>query len=216
MTKLKASIRFGLPALIAVAGLSLAVHEMGGAADHLDPPARVGSQIGAQTDPAADIADLYAFHDANNLYLALNFAGPMDPQVPPFYDRNVLYTINLSNDGVRTTTEFPIEIRFGNDGQSVGMRVTGLPGNTTIVGPVDANLTSANGIVARAGLFDDPFFFDLQGFRDTRSTGNLAFNNQRNPFAGRNTTFIVLQIPRRLIQTGQPLDVWAATARIGS
>lgn len=81
-------------------------------------------------------------------------------------------------------------------------------------GPVERNLTAANGIVVRAGLFDDPFFFDPQGLRETRATGNLAFNNQRNRFAGLNSTFVVISIPRGLIDRGQPLDVWTTSARI--
>lgn len=186
------------------------------AADHFDPPARVGPVVGSHTDPAADIADIYAFHDANNVYVALNFGGPTDPGVPAYYDRNVLYTINISNFGSRTDAEFPIEIRFGTDGARNGVRVSGLPPtNQVISGPVETNLSGANGVIVRAGLFDDPFFFDQQGLRDTRATGTLSFNNQRNPFAGRNATFVVLQIPRPLLDRGQPLDIWSTSARIG-
>ena len=206
----------GMSAVL-VTGLSLMSQRSSEAADHFDPPARVGTAVGNHTDPAADIADLYAFHDAANVYIALNFGGPSDPQVPAFYDRNVLYTINLSNDGNRTTTEFPIDIRFGFDGAAPGVRVSGLPpAGGTISGPVETDLTGVNNIVVRAGLFDDPFFFDQLGLIQTRMTGNIAFNNQRNPFAGRNITFVVLQIPRGLVDRGQKLDVWATSARIGS
>jgi hypothetical protein len=217
MPRLRRWLTLGVPAAAIAAGLTFAGHRMLDAADHFDPPARVGTAFGNHTDPAADIADLYAFHDANNLYLALNFGGPSDPALRAFYDRNVLYTINLSNDGNRTTVEFPIEIRFGQDGQFNGVRVTNLPpANRTIQGSVETNLVGENGIIVRAGLFDDPFFFDQMGLAQTRQTGTLSFSNQRNPFGGRNITFVVIQIPRGLIDRGQPLDVWSTSARIGS
>jgi hypothetical protein len=203
-----------VPSALALSVVAFGVHRTVVAADHFDPPARVGLVVGQTIDVAADIADLYAFHDANNVYIALSFAGPSDPQLPAFYDRNVLYTINVSNAGSRTDTEIPIEIRFGFDGIFPGIQVTGLPGGT-VRGPVETNVTTANGIVIRAGLFDDPFFFDQQGFIETRQTGTLAFRNNRTPFHGRNDTFVVFSVPRPLIDRGQPLDIWATTARIG-
>jgi hypothetical protein len=185
------------------------------AADHFDPPARTGSDTNtAGFDVAADIADLYAFHDAQNVYLALGFGGPSATNLPGFYDSDVLYTINVSNAFPRTDVEFPIEIRFGRDGPNPGIQVRNLPGGVSIEGPVERNLTTSNGIVVRAGVFDDPFFFDPQGLRDSRATGTLSFNNQRDRFAKLNSTFVILSIPRTLIDRGSPLDVWASSARI--
>ena len=186
------------------------------AADHLDAPARTDPAVDMTPDTPADIADVYAFHRPEGLVLAVTFAGPQPGNRPPVYDRDVLYAINVSNDGDPLTTEFPILYRFGRDGAgNVGVRVTGLPGNTTIEGPVETILQQ-NGILVRAGLYDDPFFFDLQGFKETRSTGTLAFNNQRDFFAGQNDTAIVIQIPRALIQNGDKLiHVWASAARFG-
>ncbi len=209
--------RVVLPSVLLVAMVAFAAERATNAADHFDPPLRVGTDTStAGLDVAADIADLYAFHDAANVYLAVSFGGPSATTLPGFYDRDVLYTINVSNFGARTDTEFPIEIRFGRDGANPGVEVRNLPGNTIVQGPVERNLTASNGIVVRAGLFDDPFFFDPQGLRETRATGNLAFNNQRNRFAGLNSTFVIISIPRPLIDRGQPLDVWSASARIRS
>ncbi len=185
------------------------------AADHFDPPARTGSDTNTVGfDVAADIADLYAFHDAQNVYLAIGFGGPSATNLPGFYDPDVLYTINVSNAFPRTDVEFPIEIRFGRDGPNPGIQVRNLPGGVSIEGPVERNLTTSNGITVRAGVFDDPFFFDPQGLRDSRATGNLSFNNQRDRFARLNSTFIILSIPRNLIDRGTPLDIWATSARI--
>lgn len=187
------------------------------AADHFDPPARTGSDTNTVGfDVAADIADLYAFHDVSNVYLAISFGGPSATNLPGFYDPDVLYTINVSNTGTRTDIEIPIEIRFGRDGANPGIEVRNLPGTSLLRGPVERNLMTSNGITVRAGLFDDPFFFDPQGLRDSRATGNLSFNNTRNRFANLNSTFVIIAIPRGLIDRGQPLDIWTSSARIRS
>ena len=47
---------------------------------------------------------------------------------PGVYDRDVLYTINISNGGSATDAEFPIEFRFGRDGQAVGVKFDNVPG----------------------------------------------------------------------------------------
>ena len=214
MPNLKRVLRVAAPAALALTVLVFAGHRWVTAADHFDPPARVGPVVGQTIDIAADIADVYAFHDPANVYIALDFAGPANAGLPAVYDRNVVYTINVSNQGLRTDAEIPIEIRFGFDGVFPGVQITGLPGGT-ITGPVETNIVRPNGIIVRVGLFDDPFFFDQQGFIETRQTGTLAFNNQRTPFHGRNDTFVVFSIPRPLIDAGQPLDIWATTARIG-
>jgi len=206
-----------LPCALALGGVMFAGHQALDAADHFDPPARTGSDTNTVGfDVAADIADLYAFHDANNVYLSIGFGGPSATNLPGFYDPDVLYMINISNAGSRTDVEFPIEIRFGRDGANPGIEVRNLPGASLVRGPVERNLTTPNGITVRAGLFDDPFNFDPQGLRDSRATGNLSFNSARNRFANLNTTFVVISIPRRLLDQGQPLDIWSTSARIRS
>ena len=209
--------RIILPCALALAGVTFAGHQALDAADHFDPPARTGSDTNTVGfDVAADIADLYAFHDAENVYLSIGFGGPSATSLPGFYDPDVLYMINVSNAGSRTDVEFPIEIRFGRDGVNPGIEVRNLPGAGLVRGPVERNLTTPNGITVRAGVFDDPFNFDPQGLRDSRATGNLSFNNARNRFANLNTTFVVIAIPRRLLDQGQPLDIWSTSARIRS
>ncbi len=190
------------------------------AADHLDPPARTDPAVDSTPDRPADIADVFAYHTDTSVVLILTFAGPQATTLPATYDRNVLYTINVSNASPRTTANFPITFRFGQDtranGEQYGIRVSGLPGVTgDIIGPVETNLIQ-DGVRVRAGLFDDPFFFDLQGFRETRSTGTLSIRNNRDFFAGQNLTAVVIEIPRNRIANGSsPVDVWSETARFG-
>lgn len=75
--KLATFFRVTLPCALALGGVMFAGHQALDAADHFDPPARTGSDTNtAGFDIAADIADLYAFHDANNVYLSIGFGGP--------------------------------------------------------------------------------------------------------------------------------------------
>lgn len=187
------------------------------AADHLDPPTRTDPAFDTTPDRSADIADIYVWHTADNLVMALTFAGPAPREQAATYDRDVLYTINVSNNGAAGDAEVSIRFRFGKDAAgNNGVEISGLPdGGPPLVGPVETTLTR-NGILARAGLYDDPFFFDLQGFRDTRSTGTLSFVNTRSFFTGQNDTAMVIQIPRSRIEVpGHRLDIWVTSARIG-
>lgn len=206
-----AALAFGVPLAL------LSSDSATRAADHLDPPTRTDAAQDPTPDVPADIADIYAWHTPQFFVLALTLAGPQDGTVAGFYDRDVLYTINVSNAGARTDAEFPITIRFGQNNGGNGVQITGVPGAASpiISGPVETDLVSG-AVTARAGLFDDPFFFDLIGFRETLATGTLAFRNDRDFFAGKNDTAVVIQIPRAALDNGtNPIDVWTTTARFG-
>lgn len=208
---------------LAVGGLSLATAAVLFApgvgifaADHLDPPARTDPAVDDTPDRAADIADIYAWHTDTKVILAMTFSGPQATDKPADYDPDVLYSINVSNAAPRTTTDIPIRFQFGTGGMNqFGIRVTGLPG---VTGPIEGSVETTlekDGVRVRAGLFDDPFFFDLQGFKETVSTGTLSFDSNRDFFAGQNLTAVVIEIPKDRIDTGELVDVWAATARLG-
>lgn len=186
------------------------------AADHLDPPTRTDKDRDPTPDIPADIADVFAWYTPTSIVIALTFAGPQPSTMPPFYDRDVLYTINISNAGTRTDPEFQIRFRFGLDGQSPGVQFTGIPGTTgPVTGPVQTVLQQGE-VKAIAGIFSDPFFFDLLGFRETTATGTLAIRNTRDFFRGQNDTSVVIEVPRSaVLNNNQPLDIWATTARFG-
>ncbi len=202
----------------ALAAMILVPGQLALSADHLDPPARTDPAVDSTPDTPADIADVYAWSDATNAYFAVSFAGPQAPGVPAFYDRDVLYTLNISTAAPATSSEVNVTFRFGGatNGTGSGISVENLPGVAgPIVGPVESLLTR-DGVRVYAGLRDDPFFFDLQGFRDTRSSGTLMFNNTRNFFAGKNDTVVVFEIPKtRLGGNSNAIDVWSTTARFG-
>ncbi|MEL1251152.1 DUF4331 family protein [Aurantiacibacter gilvus] len=188
------------------------------AADHLDPPLRTNPSLDNTPDRAADIADLYAWHTVDRFNVIVTFAGPQATDEPAVYDPDVLYQIHLSNAGSRASTEFPIRVRFGTGAMTdeFGIQVDNVPGVTgTIEGAVETTITQ-DGVMVQAGLFDDPFFFDSQGFMETLNTGTLSFDSDRDFFAGQNLTAIVISIPRDNIENGDNLiDVWAEASRFG-
>lgn len=202
---------------IAGAGAFLTTDRAARAADHLDPPARTDPGGDTTPDKAADIADVFAWYDASFVNIAMTFAGPSAGSLPATYDRDVLYTLNINNDGTKFTPNFQIQMRFGQDGSgNWGVQFTGVPGSTgPIHGPVDTDLRQGN-VTVRGGLFDDPFFFDLQGFKTTKSTGQLGIINSRNFFNGQNDTAVVLRIPRSAVEKGtNQVRIWGTTARFG-
>lgn len=188
------------------------------AADHFDPPGRTDPLVDTSPDLPADIADVYVWHANDRINLAVTFAGPVLNTSPAFYDRNVLYRLNISTAAPDDTPEVTIRVRFapGTRPNEFGVRFEGVPGVTGMIdGPVETTLTK-DGVQARAGLFDDPFTFDLQGFREIRPTGQVRFNNTRDFFHTQNDTAFVLSLPKSRIAGGTgAIRVWANTGRIG-
>jgi hypothetical protein len=185
--------------------------------DHQDGPA-------ATADHPADIADLYAWHDAQagTFDVALDFAGFGAPGAPATYDHNVLYTIDLERSATAAFTNQPsvqIQVLYGQDQYGHwGVEVQNVPGTSgPIVGPVEHIL--ADGPVRKiyTGLRDDPFFFDLDGFHTSLATHALAFNSHHDSFAGTNITTVVIEMAlsdATLNGTMPHLQVWATTGRL--
>lgn len=201
----------------ASAALLLVPSQLALSADHLDPPMRADPAFDTTPDTAADIADIYAFHDADKLYLISTFGGPAATTLPAFYDRDVLHTINISTSLPASSSDITIRFRFGpgaNPGET-GISVENLPGvNGPLVGPVE-QILSKDGVRVYAGLRDDPFFFDSQGLRESRTMGVLRFMNTRSFFAAKNITVVAIEIPRSRLGTATNLDIWNTTARFG-
>jgi hypothetical protein len=108
-------------------------------------------------------------------------------------------------------------VRFGQDKDSGewGVQVTGLPGGDSVAsGPVETVFEAGGGLQVYAGLRDDPFFFDLQGYLDTLSTGTLSFT-ATDFFTGLNVTAIVLEIKASTVaEDSEEIQVWATTGRL--
>jgi hypothetical protein len=179
------------------------------AADHADSPATT-------EDAPADLTDVYAWHDGSTLVVGFGFAGLAEAGMPAVYDSGVLYTVHIDNDG-DNLSDHDIYVRFGQDARGEwGVQVENLPGIADpVIGPVETTIDAGLGLRVFAGLRDDPFFFDLDGFRETLMTGMLSFDNTRDTFAARNITAVVLEASIDALAGGaDSVAVWVSTGRM--
>jgi len=194
--------------LILTFGLAPAVD----AADHLDSPA-----VAAQG--SVDITDLYVFstnHDnATAFILGVNPGAGALPNSGTTFGPGVEYRIKVDTNG-DLKPDITYLYKFGSPN---GMGVQSLKmwrnGVLYVNGSTDQTNFLPGGGRTTAGLYDDPFFFDLQAFRTTRSTGTLSFVNTRSFFTGQNDTSMVVEIPLAMIRGNGKLNIWGTTARFG-
>ncbi len=192
------SHRFSVPVLLLLAfcmgtGVSPA-------ADHADSPL-------VKTDGSLDINDVYIFQspqNAANVTVAVTvnpFAGVKSPT--SFNTRGV-YEINIDTDG-NAIPNFAYRFYFSsvlNGSQRfIVLQANGKP---LASGQTGKTTTIPTGGFVTAGLFDDPFFFDLAGFNN-----GLKFTGT-NFFAGANVTAMVLELPRASFGSNN-ISVYART-----
>lgn len=166
-------------------------------------------------DAAADIGDLYAFHDDSRVTLILTYDGYRLRSEEASYDADVLYTFHIDTDG-DNVADVDIHARFGqNAAGDWGVQVEGIPGqDAPIVGAIEEILTDeTTGAKVFAGMRDDPFFFDLEGFKDTLMTGTLSFDPARDFVAIKNTQAIAVEFDHAALGS-QTFGVWATTGRL--
>ncbi len=174
------------------------------AADHLDAP-------GVKADGRTDINDVYAFQSPSNadntvLIMTVNpLAGVVSGTT---FHPDAKYRFNIDDNGdAKADTE--IEVKFGKvnkDGrQEIEVELEGKHREIEAEGRVGKELRFARTGRVMAGTFDDPFFFDLDGFRN-----NFQFTGT-NFFTGLNVSAIVVEVPSRLLGKGG-IGVWATTS----
>ena len=196
---------------VVAAGLLASVFGVGvvTAADHVDAPM-------AQADQAADITDFYAWHkDDGKIVAIVNYAGLLEVGQSGVYDPSVVYGIHIDNNGDNEADE-NIWVRFGQNSQGDwGVQFSGLPGIADpAVGPVNTVFDAGLGTRAYAGLRDDPFFFDLDGFLATLMTGTLSFDSMNDSFAMTNVNAIIIEISTDAAAGGSNnIQMWATTRK---
>ncbi len=193
-------------ALAVLFGLTLSATAI--AADHAEAPI-------AGADAAADIADLYAWHDEGTLTTILTVAGLGLPGEAAVYDADVAYGIHIDNDG-DNEADIDIIVKFGQDSQGEwGVQVSNLPGTGAPVSGAVEQVVQAAGGKIWVGLRDDPFFFDLEGYENTLATGALSFDSSRDSLAGTNVTAIALEMDLGVATGGNDtIQVWATSGRL--
>lgn len=203
------------------------------AADHADAPLTA-------EDSAADIADVYAWHTERGTIVAvMTFAGLRAAGDDPVYDGDTLYTIHIDNtaDPVEKSdftdndndneSDIQIHVRFGqNNLGEWGAQFANVPGSDgTFDGPVQTAITNGAATVI-AGNFDDPFFFDFEGFLATRDNllddadpldvgfASILLGAPVDFFAGTNVMAIVVEMDAAAAVNGNAdnfVQIWATT-----
>ena len=223
---------------LAIALIAVALATVGPTrgADHRDSP-------GVEGDPAADLADIYAFRspeNSDNLVVAMTVNGLTAP--PENATRNfatdVTYNINVDimDDGV-LAADATVNVTFSGDPleftlsvEALGVSITGLvtPPSADPTAP-DPIITESGGIKVFAGQRDDPFFFDLVGFNAFVAGPYVPAEGLRaegetpaaDTFAGTNVSAIVIELPITALTGAATSDTgiikaWASTSRGGS
>lgn len=177
------------------------------AADHLDAPLLRAAGQGGR-----DINDVYAFRSPTNaantvLVMTVNpFAGIVNPagtMSPLTFDPSVEYQFRVDNNG-DALADVTYATTFTAPVGGVQTLTTTRNGAAFASGNTGTNIALAGGGAVRAGLFDDPFFFDLVGF-------NNGFNfTGTDTFAGADVSAIVLEVPSSDFGA-QNVGIWART-----
>jgi hypothetical protein len=169
----------------------------------------------AFADLAADIGDTYAFHDGDRLTLIMTFDGYKLTQETPNYDADMLYTFHIDTNA-DYEADHQILARLGqNAAGEWGVKVEGIPGvEEPIIGAIDEVIVDEDsGAQVYLGLRDDPFFFDLQGFKDTLMTGTVAFNPARDFVALKNTLIFAVEFDHAAAGSTN-FGIWSTTGRL--
>jgi hypothetical protein len=213
-----------------------------GAADHLDAPGFTPPGGSVQTD-ITDVYAFRSPTHPKNTVLVLNVNGVATPsEAAPGLNRTfaqaiphvkkseqVTYNFHVDNNG-DARSDVNIKIAFdkakANGEQKMKVELRGVKhkkenveGKSTAFGasPVVAH---KHGITAFAGRRDDPFFFDLLGFinilgpgQSLIGCGSATSHPERNFFAGRNVSSIVLEVPTKMLtkRGSSKIGVWAST-----
>ncbi|MBI4570663.1 MAG: DUF4331 family protein [Chloroflexi bacterium] len=190
------------------------------AADHRDSPS-------VEDDPAADITDVYAFRSPandDNLVVALDVNGLTPPAELRNFAEDVTYALHVDGTG-DLVADANVEITFSGDTFTIEGLGDPISGDVTAPGSTEAEVTDANGIKVFAGPRDDPFFFDLVGFKNfvaelpvpalgLRPAGETPVDQ----FAGTNISAIVIELPITAVTGADSSDTgtikaWATTSR---
>jgi uncharacterized protein DUF4331 len=179
------------------------------AADHLDAPGLTAPG----GDTRLDITDVYAFQSPSNsdntvLVVGVNpLAGVLNAGT---FQPNAAYEIKIDSDGdAKEDLTYKVTFSAPNGSLQQGVTLRGVPtgggGSVLAKGQTDTSISIPGGGWIRAGVFDDPFFFDLVGFL------NVSFCAPgTNFFAGLNISAIVLEVPSAWLGSNN-IGVWART-----
>jgi hypothetical protein len=179
------------------------------AADHLDAPGLTPPG----GDTRLDLTDVYAFQSPNNpantvLIMGVNpLEGVLNDGT---FRAGAYYEFKVDSNG-DAKEDLTYRVTFGAPNGALQQKMTlkqipaGSSGSKIATGWTGTNSEIPGGGWIAAGAYDDPFFFDLNGFL------NLDFCNPgTNFFSGLNISAIVLEVPSSWLGSSN-VGVWART-----
>ena len=207
-------------------------------ADHAESP-------GADADPAGDLADVFLFISPENnrrLVGAITFGGRPAPRSRTdivYCDPKLIYVLNIGRaNAAGAFTNQPVIkvvarfVRSAGTGRC-GVQLENVPGaGGTFSGVTESVLTSTTGLRAFAGMRNDPFFFDAEGYNGMIAAFDaaappagylvtsfgLGTRPRRDSFANRNISAVVFEMDLDVVAplsggSRPKIQAWATTAR---
>jgi hypothetical protein len=182
------------------------------AADHLDSPLVAGNGAG-------DITDLYVFSGPGGngtvFIVGVNPGAGVLPNSGTTFGPKILYQIKIDTDGdAKADTKYMFQFDKPSGGSQ---KFTVWHDGTRIAtGRTGSDASLAGGGKATAGVFDDPFFFDLDAFKGAvLGNGNgrtFCDGDTTDFFKGLNISALVLRVPNsNLGGDGKTIGVYAST-----
>jgi len=180
------------------------------AADHLDAPGLTPPG----GDTRLDITDVYAFQsptNSANTVLVLNvnpLAGVLNNGT---FRAGASYEFKLDSNGdAKEDLTYKVTFSAPNGSRQQDVTLRRLPaagggGSVLAKGQTGQNISIPGGGMLYAGVFDDPFFFDLNAFLSVNFCAPGT-----NFFQGLNVSSIVLEVPSSWLGSNN-VGVWART-----
>jgi hypothetical protein len=193
--------------------LTFGLAPISNAADHLDSPLVSGNG-------AADITDVYAFSGRGGngtiLVVGVNPGAGVLPNSGTTFGSNIDYTIRVDTD-LDAHADVVYKYKFGSP-NGMGVQNYDVWQNGTWIGKgkTGSDTWLAGGGRTTADLFDDPFFFDLDGFKGSvfgaDNGRELCDDDAVDFFLGLNINAIVLRVPNSALGgNGNTVGVFAMT-----
>jgi hypothetical protein len=183
------------------------------AADHLDSMVVSGNG-------RTDITDVYAFSGPGGngtvFVVGINPGAGVLPNSTTTFGSNIDYQLKVDTDA-DNKADIKYLFRFGRP-NAMGLQTQKVWRNGVLVanGWTGSDLAVAGGGRTTAGLYDDPFFFDLDAFKGAvLGNGNgrtFCDGDTHDFFLGLNLSAIILRVPNeQLGGDGKTIGVWAST-----
>lgn len=183
--------------------------------DHLDAPGLQSPNM----DARVDITDIYAFQkpgDANKTILVFN-VNPVAPTLADSFAPEAVYELKVDTNGdaiAEIAYRFTFSPKEQGEQRATVLRVSGelakgigkdgdiLFENVSVAFGEDIHIAENGEYRFFAGMRSDPFFFDLEGFKN-----GMQFTGA-DTFLDKNVFSMVLELPNSALGSNPRVGIW--------